>query len=217
MYGFYDDLTLLSYVPKKSKVVLLLSTMHNTEATDTTTGKPEIIEFYNKTKGGVDKLDQMCATYTCGRSTRRWPLCIFYCITDIIGVNSYIVYSHFHPEAKESKFRREFIKVLGYSLTENLMIKRLHQKNLPRELRFSIINLTGIETNSIQTDESLAGPSKAPKFPKSMNNTRCAYCPRSANKNCTLRCVECKQLICNNCKVLCCKQCYNENDYLDND
>ncbi len=128
----------------------------------------------------------MCVTYTCGRSTRRWPLCVFYCILDIIGVNSYVVYSHFHRDSKESKFRREFLKVLGYSLTKNLMLKRLNQKTLSRELRSSIINMTGIETTSLETDETTAGPSKGPKVPKSINNTRCAYCPRSTNKKSTL-------------------------------
>ena len=108
MYGFYDEITLVSYVPKKAKVVMLLSTMHNIEETNSTSGKPEIIEYYNKTKSGVDTLDQLCANYTCGRSTRRWPLCIFYCILDIIGVNSHIIYSHYKPNATESKFRREF-------------------------------------------------------------------------------------------------------------
>jgi hypothetical protein len=94
MYGFYDNITLLSYVPKRSKVVLLMSTMHKPEVnpeiiwdtsssnecvdTQTTSTErtsvvteisdemPEIIQYYNRTKGGVDTMDQLCATYTCG-------------------------------------------------------------------------------------------------------------------------------------------------------
>ena len=50
MYCLYDKITLVSYVPKKAKFVLLLSTMHNIEETNSTSGKPEIIEYYNKTK-----------------------------------------------------------------------------------------------------------------------------------------------------------------------
>ena len=50
MYGFYDDLTLVSYVLKKSIVVLLLITMHNKEETNASTCKPLIIDYYNKTK-----------------------------------------------------------------------------------------------------------------------------------------------------------------------
>ena len=44
-------------MPKKNKVVLLLSLMHNDDKIHESTGDariPEIITFYNKTKGGVD-------------------------------------------------------------------------------------------------------------------------------------------------------------------
>lgn len=48
------------------------STMHHSN-TIGKTNKPEIIEFYNETKSGVDALDQKCVT----RRTRRWPMAIF--------------------------------------------------------------------------------------------------------------------------------------------
>jgi hypothetical protein len=243
MYGFYDNVTLLSCVPKQSKVVLLISTMHkpevnpediwdtsngnggvDTQATDTVTEipgeKPEIIQYYNRTKGGVDTLDQLCATYTCGRSTRRWPLCIFYSMLDVMGVNSYIVYSHYKPEAKESRIRREFLKTLGFFLVRNYMIKRLEQKTLSRDLRALIIKMSGIEMNSFEDNPDTSaspGSSKRQKLLLDVNNTRCAYCPRSANKNCTLRCRECQKLICKSCQVLCCKPCFEVNDYLENE
>ena len=64
---FSDNLTLVSYVAtsskKKKKNVLLLSSMHSLPSLENS-GKPEIIEFYNSTKGGVDALDQMCAIYS---------------------------------------------------------------------------------------------------------------------------------------------------------
>lgn len=39
--------------------------------------KPEIITFYNITKGGVDTCDQLCSNYNVGRRTKKWPLAIF--------------------------------------------------------------------------------------------------------------------------------------------
>jgi hypothetical protein len=54
----------VSYVPKKNKSVVLLSSLHHDSAICSDSGMPEIIEFYNKTKGAVDMLDQMCARYT---------------------------------------------------------------------------------------------------------------------------------------------------------
>jgi hypothetical protein len=60
VYGFTKDLTLVSFISKKNKAVLLTSSMHHDEQTDQQTGKPEIIEFYNGTKGRVNALDEKC-------------------------------------------------------------------------------------------------------------------------------------------------------------
>jgi hypothetical protein len=39
--------------------------------------KPEIICFYNQTKGGVDIVNQMLSNYSVARKTNRWPLNCF--------------------------------------------------------------------------------------------------------------------------------------------
>lgn len=57
---------LTSFKPKKEKNVVLLSSKHNTKAIGDYE-KPEVIHYYNKTKGGVDVLDRMCAVYSCSR------------------------------------------------------------------------------------------------------------------------------------------------------
>jgi hypothetical protein len=52
IFGFLDEKTLVSYVPKINKAVILISTEHHTNATNQQeNNKPEIIEFYNRTKG----------------------------------------------------------------------------------------------------------------------------------------------------------------------
>ncbi|KAK3882814.1 hypothetical protein Pcinc_012836 [Petrolisthes cinctipes] len=55
---FTKELTLVSFVPatSKKKIVLMLSLMHTTPTLGKS-GKPEMIEFYNSTKGGVDAYD----------------------------------------------------------------------------------------------------------------------------------------------------------------
>ena len=69
IFGFNDKLTMVSYVPQKNKAVILLSTMHHEISIDKEDHKkrPEIIKFYNKTKIGVDLVDQMIGTCTCRR------------------------------------------------------------------------------------------------------------------------------------------------------
>ena len=52
--------------------------------------KPEI-EFYNKTKSGVDVADQIAHQYLIKAGTRRWPGGVFYTISDF-GINSFDLY-----------------------------------------------------------------------------------------------------------------------------
>lgn len=92
LFGFHDNVTICSYVPKRNKAVLLLSSMHHDIAIDTTMAakKPDMILDYNRTKGGVDQMDQMLGTYSTKRKTNRWPLAFFYNIIDVVGLASYI-------------------------------------------------------------------------------------------------------------------------------
>ena len=48
----------MSYVLKKNKAVLLLSTMYESGVIDEDTKKSAIVLNYNATKGGVDTVDQ---------------------------------------------------------------------------------------------------------------------------------------------------------------
>ena len=77
----FDDsttlLTLCCLNKSSKKLVTLLSSMH-TQADIHEKGKPEIIMYYNKTKGVVDTFDQDSPINSCSRMTRRWTLVIFY-------------------------------------------------------------------------------------------------------------------------------------------
>lgn len=54
MFGFNGKMTMLPYVPKQNKVVVMLSSMHCIKEIVEASGKPEIVLFYYETKGGVD-------------------------------------------------------------------------------------------------------------------------------------------------------------------
>ena len=62
-------MTMVSYVHKKNKAVILLSTMHHgiSIVEEDPKKRPEIIKFYNDTKTAVDLVDQIVQTYTCKR------------------------------------------------------------------------------------------------------------------------------------------------------
>ena len=73
MFGFQQDCMIVSYCPKKNKIVNLLSTLRSEPKVDTSNErrKPEVILTYNETKAAVDTMDQMTRTYSCKRKTRR--------------------------------------------------------------------------------------------------------------------------------------------------
>ncbi|KAJ8894289.1 hypothetical protein PR048_006904 [Dryococelus australis] len=87
-----QDITIVSYVPKKRKAIVLLSTRyHDATIHEDEDRKPEIIQHYNVTKGGVD-LGDMSSEYSCVRMTIRWPLRLFMEIIDIAALNTYILW-----------------------------------------------------------------------------------------------------------------------------
>ncbi|CAH1961038.1 unnamed protein product [Acanthoscelides obtectus] len=130
LFGFQDEINLVSYVPKKNKAVIILSSVDDKGEVDEATNKPTIILDYNRTKSGVDTVDQKCATYTTQRTTRRWPLAIFFRILDVTGINAEIGFNNTKP-TEESPRRRKFLNELGVSLMEHHMAERAKIITLP--------------------------------------------------------------------------------------
>lgn len=154
LFGFQDDVKLLSYIPKRNKNVILASSMHFDDAIDETTGdatKPEIITFYNSTKGGVDTLDQLCATYDVARNTRRWPMVIFYSLLNVAGVNSQIIY--IAKNTTTTCIRREYLKELALSLTSEELQRRSLLTNINPEIRLRRQEVAGTSTRAEQADQ----------------------------------------------------------------
>ena len=68
--------------------------MHDDAAVDDTPKrKPEMVWYYNRTKGGVDKMDQLAHTYTVKRRTKRWPLVVFMNLLDIAAIAAYTAWT----------------------------------------------------------------------------------------------------------------------------
>jgi hypothetical protein len=123
VFGFCDNMLLVSYVPKKYRSVSLLSTMHSSADIDKASGddkKPEVITFYNVTKAAVDVVDQLCATYSCQRRTRRWPLAVFFALINIAGINSYVLYNYYKSPVNKVK-RHIFLRQLAMDLASEQM------------------------------------------------------------------------------------------------
>lgn len=195
MFGFREEATLVSYVPKKNKTVLLVSSMHHDDAIDSKTGektKPEIVTFYNQTKSGVDVVDRLCTSYNCARNTKRWPMVIFYSLLNVAGINSQVLYEGNVDEAHYLR-RRLFLEKLSFQLVEEHLRIRAANVNVPRQIRDRIKELLQIE----ETVELIAD----------RNNKRssCGDCKK--RRLTRYSCVKCKKFLCIEHSLMVCNNC----------
>jgi len=199
LYGYAGLNTLISYVPKVKRAVVLLSTMHHQPGHDEEVDKPEIVSFYNMTKGGVDALDQKCANYSTSRRTQRWPMAIFYAILDISGVNSHILQNSTIVPTKMD--RRTFLHSLGMSLIREHMERRLTVPTLRKDLKISINQILGIGTSAQQPQVP------QPQPPSLSKRKRCSICPSKNDRKTSFACIKCNQPICLACAEKICPNC----------
>lgn len=180
LFGFNGDITLVSHVPKKGKVVLLLSTMHHDDKIDESTGeqkKPDMITSYNTFKGGVNTVDHMCATYDVSRNSRRWPLTVFFSLLNIAGINSQVIYL---ANTQTDIRRRLFLKTLALGLLAEHREQRATSTSLPRELQMKLKR----QATSIQ------GEHKEEKRRRE-GKGRCEVCPRTRDRKTKYVCKKC--------------------------
>ncbi|XP_046409246.1 piggyBac transposable element-derived protein 4-like [Ischnura elegans] len=175
-FGFDRHCTLVSYIPKPRKNVILISSMHHDSTIDETTGnsnKPEIVTFYNATKSGVDVVDKLCATYSVARNTKRWPMTIFYTMLNVAAINAQVIYLVNNKESSHAILkRRHFIKVLAQELTKEHLQKRSHVVNLPRELRKRTLAISEKDKETEHNESSTSALERLFPFPKKTRSGR---------------------------------------------
>lgn len=129
VFGYNGTKQLCSYMAKPTKCVITLSTLNTTSDTDPNPPhKPHTILDYNQMKYPVDVVDQMVNTFSTRRKTRRWPLLMFFHITDLCALNAYLIWVKRHPNWKlaQSVHRRSiYLKELALELMIPWMQQRL--------------------------------------------------------------------------------------------
>ncbi|XP_068204475.1 piggyBac transposable element-derived protein 4-like isoform X1 [Palaemon carinicauda] len=196
-YNYKDKVTLLCQRVKATKRIQILSTVHH-NPTVIENQKSHIHIFYNATKGGVDTFDQICSALTCSRKTRRWPLCVFYGILNIVVNNSFYI----HQNLPDNKLynRRQFSADLAMELARDWALARLGQKRyLPRDVTYLICSVFEVREPEDEVQD-------APK--RSDKRHRCPLCPSSSNARTKLLCAKCRRPACNSHVNYVCDQCY---------
>jgi hypothetical protein len=228
-YAYHNELTLLSYCPNKKvkKLVILLSTTHDLPDKDKTVRIPEIVDYYNKNKGGVDVLDRMCKNYSTSRNTKRWTVCCNYGFLNVVGVNIFVLWKLNKEEEQSRKRtasgsrtrkesssssrtkRSEFLKSLALKLITPHLRERLKSTSgLQSDLRGLIERVLGIKESTVQQSEAvLPCSSKSTSLKESKGKTPdrgyCAICKTQTRT----KCEKCCRWICSKHQTVLCTTC----------
>lgn len=160
---------MVSYVTHKNRSVILLSSTHHDAKIDERTKKkqkPEIITYYNRTKCGVDVLDQMCEMYNTARTSRKWPWVHMFNLINISAINARVIYRQVNPkeikkseEGKPATSRIEFLDELGYQLMLPALKRRACNNRLDYETRELAAEIAGIDLSTFVRSQ---GPQPPP-------------------------------------------------------
>lgn len=196
MFGYDNKLLLASYKAKKNKMVFLLSSTHENGTVSEASGKPDVVEFYNCTKGAVDTFDEMSSIMSCSRKTQRWPLCIFYGIINSTLINAYVIYVHNMVKKKQKPLcRRNFAKSICEQLTKSHFEARLQTPGLHRNLKQKIEEIIGERA----PDNEPVREEPARKI--------CGFCPSKKRRMTKYKCFSCKKFYCLEHRANMCVNC----------
>ncbi|XP_077282547.1 uncharacterized protein LOC143908672, partial [Temnothorax americanus] len=201
-FYYLDKKTLLSYNPKKKKIVLVISSIHQTGKVNEESGKPEMIEFYNKTKGGIDCFDFKCYQYTTARKTFRWPLRSLYGMLDQASVNSFILYNL--NQSNTPMKRIEYIMELSMQLVKPTLIKRLATPTLRSNLRSMIKDF--LDARDLPEEMDIRDELVDNKMSK---QKRCNLCSSSLDRKTFYKCLRCDKAMCKEHAAKICYECAN--------
>ena len=205
LFAHSDHGTLVSYIPKKGKCVVLLSSSHfDNSVSATAPYKPDIITDYNAQKCGVDVMDAMVAHFSTRRATRRWPVRLFMTMIDVGALAGYVLYyTIFESVSRNKRDRFNYLLNLSEELMKMAMASRRITRSIPERSRAIADGAQGM---SSVTAASVMQHQRSPNLKRG----RCYIyiCPQisSAAKH---------SRVCNNCNRFACKLHSQETCYCD--
>ncbi|RWS03168.1 piggyBac transposable element-derived protein 4-like protein, partial [Dinothrombium tinctorium] len=114
--------------------------------------KPFIILEYNRTKGGVDTMDQLIKQYPPFFKTRRWPFRVMQNMLSIAGINAYKLYSIKYNLHRKQEERWNFLINLSLELIRANAIRRQTTKQVSPYIREQIRELYNLEETAMQIE-----------------------------------------------------------------
>ena len=224
---FQDKTTIVNYQTKRNKNVVVMSTMHRDCAVAPQAPKknPDILRFYNLTKGAVDSVDQMAPAYSTKRITRWWPMVLFYNTLDLSTIAARIVWSIKFPDHLLSKkdARPQFILRVAEQLSLEHMDRRLCAQNMPKLLKITVEMhvqhlqqkaATSLDERQIaraggkrKRPASAQRPSTSKQIGQKKPNQNQGHCGSCSRKLDRKYCFSCCSWVCKEHTMIVCKQC----------
>ena len=187
------NIVLVSYLPKKNKNVVLLSSSHCAAQVEGPQNKPSIILQYNSIKGGVDTLDENVERFTCRRKTVRWPLLLLYNTFDVAVNNAFLLFKKNRQDATDKKtFIRNLTMDLARPAAERRLTRSHHQytKEAAQKVGFQLS-----QNNPTRTVSPHRGVGKCFECRKSSRSIcdKCSryVCPSHRREKKSTKCVTC--------------------------
>ena len=197
MFLFFDDIMLISFTPRRLRSVTILSTLHHQPELDDD-GKPSVIGFYNKTKGGVDTNDKLAHTYTIRRKCRRWPVVLFHHVVDLAAINGMVIWLKRNPTWQES-FRHKRRKEYLFQLAEQLVNPYLRNRVIERPHGLHQHVKRAIQLMNVDVHDEDDAPCSSPA------RKSCHLCPKK--RRIFQQCGSCKKNVCKMHSSVICQKC----------
>ena len=154
--------------------------------------KPDIVQFYNQTKSGVDTLDKIIRGYSSKRKYRRWPVHVFFALVDC-GV--YVAFQMYQQQELGTRTTHyKFRKDLAYQMCIMPFVQL--RSRFPR-LRMSVKN--AMEHVGMQRETP---PQRQPA-----RQGRCFLCPRKKDRKVRNLCTHCNRHVCHEHLTTLCNNC----------
>ena len=195
---------------KKEPIVLLSSLRKCAETFADDKELPCLIHDHNQLKYGVDIIDQCVGTYTVRRTSRRWPLIVFYNMIHIAAINSMTLWlsQYFEWNQRKSNTQRIFLSQLSTTLIVPQNQRRSHESRLMPKVKLALISLGYQIPSGIVKDLSVN--TRANRIKR-----RCYLCPATPGRRVRQICDNCGQNVClshsSSITIVTCRTCEKKN------
>ena len=188
LYEHQKKVLLLSYVPKKNKGVLMMSSFHQKLdiQTETEDKKSQLIIGYNSGKGSVDIMDSRIEDFTCKRKTNRYAMLMLFNIIDISVNNAFLLFAYNSPKME----KKAFMKALSEQLAHENIISRFNNPKVYSQTKDSFSHF-GLSSRT--------GSGLPPSITASSRPRKCQ--DRGCRKSTRVSCYTCSKFVCCEHKV----------------